>query len=295
MTDRAAVASQRDRERPKLEVQRSVAALFLVFAGIALANITLALQHGLVPGQSLMDTSVSFSLGALGAVLIWLGLRADDTVGSIMGYAGGALLWMGFFEWTWANFSLWLGVDPLVIDGQVVLPAQLLLVQASSFIFLPLAILSAANKDTRCRMMQWFRRRLGMATPPPSPQYSHNAARVSATETLFIIWFIYLLNIALYDPRSLGRSPELYYSCVLAIALWGAYLVSKLLSIRDTGIAIRYAIPTAYLLSIPVDAMAMAGWFPAVWVQPFEYPLSAIAAVVVFGICSNTLYRRSQL
>lgn len=262
--------------------RNSLGALALVFSGIAMANIILALQHAWLTTSSWQDTLFSLAMGVFAAELIWRGLQAGDVAGSIIGYAGGALLWMGFLEWSWANFPLWLGIDPLVIDGQVMLPPSMLLVQASAAIFLPLVILTAANKDTRCRMMIWLRRRLHLPTPARTPHHSHNSARVSATETLFVIWFIYLLNISLHDPRLLGREALLHYGMVGIIAAWGIYLLGKLLQIRDRGLAIRYAIPTAYLLSIPVDAMSMAGWFPAVWVQPLKYPVSAVLALSVF-------------
>jgi len=281
------------RRRGLLPLRRTLAALLLIFTGVALANITLALQHALVSGPSWLDSLVSLTLASVGVALVWRGLTCDEVSGSVAGYAGGALLWMGFFEWTWANWSVWLGIEPLMVDGQPVLPASLLLVQASSFIFLPLVLLMAANKDTRCRMMRWCRRRLHLATPATDARHRHNAARVAATETVFVIWFIYLLNIALYDPRLLGAAPEVYYGAVTVIAAWGLYLVNRLRRIRHTGMAIRYAIPTAYLLSIPVDAMTMAGWFPAVWIQPLQYPVAAAMAAALF-LASVLILRRSS-
>ncbi|MFN2289228.1 MAG: hypothetical protein ABR578_12935 [Chromatocurvus sp.] len=270
-------------------------ALWLVLAGIALANTTLALQHAWVGVPSWQDTCVSLTLAALGVALIWRGLKAADPAASVLGYAGGALLWMGFFEWTWLNFSLWLGVDPLVIDGQAVLPPSLLLIQASTFIFLPLVILTLANQHTRCRMMLWIRRRLHLRAPARSgARQGQHAARVSASETVFVIWFVYLLNIALYDPRLLGRSPEVYTGSLIVIGLWACFLISRLLRIHQPGLAIRYAIPTAYLLSIPVDGVTQTGWFPAFWIQPLEYPISVSVVVCVFAGCTWGLCRASR-
>ncbi|TCO75151.1 hypothetical protein [Chromatocurvus halotolerans] len=288
----SAKVMQQPRSRRLLPLRQTLAALLLVFAGVALANITLALQHALFSGPSWQDSLASLTLAAVGVTLVWRGLTADDISGSIMGYAGGTFLWMGFFEWTWANWSVWLGIEPLMVNGQPALPASLLLVQASSFIFLPLVLLMAANRDTRCRMMRWCRRRLHLAPPAPVARQSNSAARVAATETVFVIWFIYLLNIALYDPRLLGYVSELYYSAVALIAGWGLYLAGRLVRIRNTGLVIRYAIPTAYLLSIPVDAMTMAGWFPAVWIQPLQYPIAAVATAAMFLLSVITLCRR---
>ena len=270
-------------------------ALWLVLAGIALANTTLALQHAWINGPSWQDGIASLTLAVLGIALIWRGLKVADPVASICGYAGGSLLWMGFFEWTWRNFSLSLGIDPLMIDGQMALPPSFLLIQASTFVFLPLVVLIAANKDTRCRMMQWFRRSLRLKVPDTSGnRHRHDSARVSAMETVFVIWFVYLLNIALYDPRLLGTSQVVYLASLALIACWVVFLVARLLRIPQPGLAVRYAIPSAYLLSIVIDGVTQTGLFPAFWVQPLKYPLAASCMLALFVACSYGLWKAQQ-
>jgi hypothetical protein len=262
----------------------------VVLSGIGLANTTLALQGAWVTAPSWQDSVFSFALAALGVVLVWRGLKADDPAASLLGYAGGALLWMGFFEWTWRNFTLLLGIEPLMIDGQPVLPGSFLLIQASVFVFLPLTILGVANKDSRCRMMQWFRRRLHLSAPVTRGNTNRgDPARITATETVYVIWFIYLINISLYDPRLLGRSSELHFLGLALIGVWAALLVRRLLRIPQPGLALRYAIPTAYLLSILIDAVTMSGLFPAFWIQPFDYPLAAGLMPVVFSAAAFVL------
>jgi len=266
--------------------------LLVVLSGIGLANTTLALQGAWVTAPSWQDSIVSFALAGLGVVLIWRGLRADDPVASLLGYAGGALLWMGFFEWTWRNFTLMLDIQPLMVDGQPVLPGSFLLIQASVFIFLPLTLLGVANKDSRCRMMQWFRRRLHLSAPVTRDNaHRGDPARITATETIFVIWFIYLINISLYDPRLLGRSSEIHLLGLALIGVWAALLIRRLLRIPQPGLALRYAIPTGYLLSILVDAVTMSGLFPAFWIRPFDYPFAAGLMLVVFSASAYWLMR----
>jgi hypothetical protein len=255
----------------------------VVLSGIGLANTTLAIQGAWVTAPSWQDSIVSFALAGLGIVLLWRGLKVDDPAASLLGYMGGALLWMGFFEWTWRNFTLLLGIEPLMINGQAVLPGSFLLIQASVFVFLPLTILGVANKDSRCRMMQWFRRRLHLSVPMTRDNtHRGDPARITATETIFVIWFIYLINISLYDPRLLGRSSEFHLLGLALIGVWAALLIRRLIRIPQPGLALRYAIPTGYLLSILVDAMTMSGLFPAFWIQPFDYPFAAGLMAVVF-------------
>ena len=268
----------------------NLAALMMVLAGISLANVTLSLQNALVTPPAPVYTSISMTVGTLGLILIWYGLKAGDALGSILGYMGGTLIWVGFFEWTWWSCSHWLGIETLVINGQPVLPPSMLLVQASSMIFLPLLLLASTNKDTRCRMMLWSRRRLGLHIPRDAG-HQHHAARVSATETVFIIWFVYLLNITLYDPRLVGSGPGAHHVVSLIIGVWALYLCTKLIRVPQIGPAIRYAIPTAYFLSIPLDSMTLAGWFPAMWVQPLSYPGFAAGAAAVFCAAAFALCR----
>jgi len=266
--------------------------LGLVIAGIALSNSTMALQRALFGGLFWQDSAASLTLAALGIALVWRGLKSEDPAASILGYAGGALLWMGFFEWTWRYFSVWLGGDPLMVDGQPVLPPSYLLIQASVFIFLPLVILGVANKDTRCRMMQWFRRKLRLKAPDTRGNtHRPDAARVSASETIFLIWFVYLLNISLYDPRLFGKSTEIYLVGLLLIGCWVVFLISRHLRIPQPGLSVRYAIPTAYLLSILIDSATVTGLFPAFWIQPLEYPVAAASMLVVFAGCIHGLFK----
>jgi len=271
-------------------VRSGLLALGLVLSGIALSNTILALQHAWFDAPSWPDTAISLVLAGLGIALVWRGLRASDPAASILGYAGGALLWMGFFEWTWLNFTVWLGIGPLMVDGVPMLHGSMLLIQATVGIFLPLTLLIASNKDTRCRMMLWFRRRLRLKIPNTAERSPpHHPSRVSATETIFVIWFIYLLNIALYDPRLLGSSTGTYLISLALIGGWLVFLMNRLCRISQPGLAVRYAIPTAYLLSILIDGATFTGLFSAYWIQPIRFPFFATAMVLLFALSVHGL------
>ncbi len=142
-------------------------------------------------------------------------------------------------------------------------------------------------------MVQWFRHKLRLKAPETSGnRHRHHSARVSASETIFVIWFIYLLNIALYDPRLLGQSQTVYLASLALIACWVFFLIARLIRIPKAGLAVRYAIPTAYLLSILIDGVTQTGLFPAFWIQPLVYPLSSAAVPVLFLSCAYGLSRQ---
>jgi hypothetical protein len=259
-----------------------VTALVAVLTGIALSNTTVALQHHWLPTASAGDTVFAAAAAFLGLWLVWFGLRQPEMRASVAGYIGGSLLWIGAFEWTWAAFGSWLAIPPLEDNGMVIFNPGLLLVQATSLIFVALLCVYGTNKDTRCRMFMWFHRTLRLQPGKLTPGYKRQFAKITATETIFLIWFVYVVSLTINDPRLIGyASPGATFSYVL-LGVWSVYLISRLLKLRQPAAAFRYAIPTGYIVSIPIDALAQRGFYPAFWVQPLKYPLLMTGMLLLF-------------
>ena len=172
-----------------------------------------------------------------------------------------------------------------------ILNPGLLLLQATALVGLPILILLGANKDTRCRMFMWVHRNLRVRPGRFTPGYQRQYAKVTATETIFLIWFVYLLSIAVNDPRVIGYDSPALMPIAIGLLIWSIYLISKLARIRGAGAALRYAIPTGYILSIPLDTFALQGWYPSFWVQPTKYPAIIAAVFVMFLVGAWSLSR----
>ena len=193
------------------------------------------------------------------------------------------MLWIGAFEWTWASFASWLGIEPLRDNGVIIFPPGLLLVQSTSLIFVALLCVYGTNKDTRCRMFMWFRSTLHLQPGKMTPGYQRQFAKITATETIFLIWFVYSCSLAINDPRLIGYASPVASLLYVVLAIWSVYLIRQLFRQRQTAAAFRYAIPTGYIVSIPIDALAQRGFYPAFWVQPLEYPLLMTAMLLLFA------------
>lgn len=284
------LAGSAGRARP-LPAPRGLIVLLAVLSGIALSNTLVSLQRHWLAVPSIGDTLFSAIAASLGLWLLWFGLRQPETRASIAGYIGGVLLWIGAFEWTWASFASWLGIAPLRDNGIVIFTPGLLLVQATSLIFVALLCVYGTNKDTRCRMFMWFRRTLQLQPGKMTPGYRRQFAKIAATETIFLIWFVYVCSLTINDPRLIGYASPLATVSYIFLAMWSAYLLRQLFKLRQMGAAFRYAIPTGYILSIPIDALAQRGFYPAFWVRPFEYPLLMSGMFMVFVVCVWLLLR----
>jgi len=265
-----------------------------VFCGLALGHTMVVLQWEVTGGISVLDTVVSMSIGSLGLVLVWIGLKRPENQATILGYVGGLLIWVGFFEWTWHYFGHWLNLEP-VMDGDIpILMPGLLMIQSTSLIVITMLIFLGANKDTRCRMFMWFHRNFKLRPGRMTPGYQRQHARTTAIETVFLIWFIYLCAIMINDPRLIKYDSVAAMVITVGFLTWGVYLFRKALKIRGLGATFRYAIPTANILWLPIEAFSRWGLYPEVWVKPLEYSVTMLLVLALFVLAGVAVFRTPQ-
>lgn len=242
------------------------------------------LVHELFPGPGRLV--VSFALGLLGFVLLWQGFRRDESTATVLGILAGSLIWTGWCEEGFNTFAALLGVQPLKWQGFTLFTPGLLMIEASVVPMLVMLILLGANKDTQCRMFLWFHRHLRIWPGRKTPGYQRQIARVTTLEYLFVVWFFYVLNIGIFDPRLLGPDHPAAAVMLLLIAAWGVYLVWKLTKIRSPGLALRYAIPCVGCTWLVIESAAAMRLFREIWLEPLEFPL----VMAVWAVASAALF-----
>ncbi|MDX2141857.1 MAG: hypothetical protein SFV19_00755 [Rhodospirillaceae bacterium] len=268
----------------------------LIFATILLykpvAHTLLVLQHIAFTGPE--KYLVGFLVGLLGFTLVGKGLRQDDLTATAMGWMGGALIWMGWFEYAFDFFGEATGAQPLMVDGNVHVPPNLVILEATAVPFLAMLALFGANRETRCRLLMWFHRNLRLAPPKPTQGYKRSYAWVTALETIFVTWAFYLMIIVLYDPRVAGLDSNVTAVAFWVFLAWGGYLTTKLVKHNEPAAAIRYAIPTTNAFWIAIEMGAHWGWFTEIWVKPLQYPVACAAFMVAFALGAVVVVTRGQ-
>ena len=116
------------------------------------------------------------------------------------------------------------------------------LLQSSGVFCLMALFYITLNKDVRCRMLMWIRRRLNLEVGQPTQGYRPNVARVAAFEYFFVTWFMYTVMLVLVDPRLLGLYHPATYTIAIAVGVWGIYLSWKVTQQREAGLCMRYGI-----------------------------------------------------
>jgi len=268
--------------------------LLIVWGGLALGHSLVVLQVAATGGAGLLDGMISWPMGFLGFVLVWIGMKRSETQGTILGYIGGNLIWCGSFEWSWRYFSHSLGIQPVMDKGFAILSSELLMIQATTLIVISLLIFLGANKDTRCRMFMWFHRTFNLRPDSMTPGFKRQHARNTAMETVFLVWTIYLFAIYINDPRGVRYDSLAAMSITIGILVWGLWLVTRLLKQRGFGPTLRYAIPTGNILWLPIESFARWGLYPEIWIKPVEYAPVMLTVLLLFVGVLIMVYRSME-
>ncbi len=221
------------------------------------------------------------AIGLLGFCLVAANLKQAELRASVAGYAGGLLIWIGWFEFTFHYFAVRFAIPPFQASERLISSPDLNLVQASFPILIALLLLYGfVNQHTKCNFMRWFHRNTGLSPGLPAGNLRRSVARITAMETLFVVWFCYALWLIItYFSASIYVIGGAY----LLWTAWFIYLVVRLLKISRPGYAFRYGIPVGIIGWVIVVTPSHMGLYPVIWLQPFDYPLSSIVALAVFA------------
>ena len=232
---------------------------------------------------------VSFLGGCFGVWLVIKGLGRDEVKGSLLGYLGGAFIWMSWVEASLPVLARFNEI-PMVpaapgtpkMSG---MNGEHVILQASGVFCIILLMMIMFNKDMRCRMLLWIRRKLGMGPQVlgvPSKGYRPNVARVAAFEYIFVMWFMYVLTLALIDPRLLGLKHPVIIGAFVLISIWGIYLTYRMFFQREVGLAIRYGIGALGVAWFMPEAGQLHEVFYEFYLFPHKHPIAMTVLLVCF-------------
>lgn len=219
-------------------------------------------------------------LGLLGVMLVWRGLAEAEIPATWKGYVGGLFVWVGWFEFGFHYFADTFSVPAYQASPRLVSSPDLNMVQASFPIFVAIFVLFGLfNRQTKCNMMRWIHRNLGINPGLPVPGVQRSFARITALETVFVIWFCYAVWLFI---TYFGASMPIMMGAYALWAAWFVYIFVRLLKIQNPGYAFRYGIPVGIIGWVLIATPSHMGLFPVVWLMPFDFPLSSLTALAVF-------------
>ena len=265
----------------------------IVFVVQALGHTVMILMEDIFGHQYVYE--IAFAVGVAGAVLLFLGMKSRNEVAATwLGFWAGTLLWTGWVEFAFVWSANFLGVPDLMdkhLAGEIATKAEYLVMMSSIGVLGSTLVYFLLNKETKCNMFLWVQRKLHLKTGKPNPGHERNFASITALETIYVIWFCYLLLLFIYDESILGDRHPVTYVLFFLNVIWAVYLFLRLVKFWKVTTAIRYGIPTAI---IAWNALEIAGrWnlFTSIWEKPWDYGLEMGIITVAVAIAAYLAVR----
>jgi len=238
----------------------------------------------------------AFLLGLIGFFLLLIGMKKEsETTATWLGFFAGILMWTGWVEFSFVYYASHLGIPPEMVNGEVVTKPEYLLLPSSIGLMLSAVVFMFFDGNTRCRFFLWFRRLFKMPRTSTLDKSQRKYARITAMETIYVLWAFYVLLMIAYDSKIFGDTHWFTYLVFFGSFLWGGYLFIRLLKLRKMGAAVRYAIPTVIIFWNSIEILGRWGFFEEIWIEPLDHVLEMSLILLAFiGILVLTFVTQRQ-
>jgi len=251
-------------------------AFIIVFVVQALGHTVMIVMEEVWPGQNYIYES-AFAMGLLGAWLLFIGMRSQNEVHATwLGFWAGTFLWTGWIEFSFVWAGNFLNVPDLMdpnMPGEIATKAEYLVMMSSVGVLGATLAYFLINPETKCNFFLWFQRNAGLQVSKPTKGHKRNFAAITALETIYVIWFFYLVLLFLYNEDIAGDRHPAAYVFFFLNTIWAVYLFQRLMKFWKVTTAIRYGIPTAIIAWNTVELMGRWHLFTEFWEKPQEYAL----------------------
>lgn len=229
----------------------------------------------------------AFILGLIGTILLFIGMKNDKEVPATwFGYFAGFFLWTGWVEFSFVFYADYLNIVQILPDGSINKFPEYLVMQSSIGVLMTSLLYFFFNRETKCNFFRFFQRNMKLSTGKPTRGYKRNYAAITAMETVYVIWFFYIVLLLLFEDSFVGDRHPLTYAFFFINTAWSLYLLYRLSKFWSVTRAIRYAIPTAIIAYTSYEIIGRWGILVEFWVYPKEYmmELAIILGAISVGI-----------
>jgi hypothetical protein len=265
-------------------------AFIIVFVVQALGHTVMIVMEDVWPGEEYVYES-AFAMGLFGAVLLFIGMRSEKEVAATwLGFWAGTFLWTGWVEFAFVWSANFLAVPDLMdanMPGEIATKAEYLVMMSSIGVLGATLVYFMLNPETKCNLFLWMQRNLKMKVGKPTKGFKRNFAAITALETIYVIWFFYLVLLFMYNEDIAGENSVAAYTFFFFNTMWAVYLFQRLIKFWKVTTAIRYGIPTAIIAWNTIELMGRWNLFISIWEKPQDYALEMTlftVAVIIAAI-----------
>ncbi len=217
-------------------------------------------------------------------LLVWGVISANESKGTFLGLFGGLFIWTGWIEFAYVYYANRYGVEPLMVNGEIVTKPEYLILPSSVGFWAILMIYYFMGSKSGCHFFNWFQKTLKLAKTVDFKPAKRNAAMTTLMELIALLWTFYLVLLFVYDDNFLGDRHPVTYIIAFGSLFWSMYLFTKLIKITKMAYAVRYAIPTVIIFWNFVEILGRWDVFKEIWVEPQRYWLEMLITAIVFVV-----------
>ena len=216
------------------------------------------------------------------SLLVWGVISANETKATFLGLFGGLFIWTGWIEFAFVYYANRYGVEPLMVNGEVVTKPEYLIMPSSVGFWAILMIYYFLGSRTGCRFFNWLQNKLKIKRIMEFKPAKRNVAMTTLMELTALLWTLYLVLLFVYDDNFIGDRHAVSYIVAFGSLLWSLFLFVKLIRITKMAYAIRYAIPTVIIFWTFIEILGRWDVFKEIWVEPSKYWLEMLITAIVF-------------
>ena len=264
-------------------------AFFIVFIVQAAGHTVMIVMEEVWPGEHYVYES-AFAMGLVGFAMLFYGMRSEKEVfATWMGFWAGTFMWTGWVEFAFVWNANFLSVPDLMdasMPGEIATKAEYLVMMSSVGVLGATLAYFLINPETKCNFFLWIQRKGKLKVGKPTKGHKRNFAAITALETIYVIWFFYLVLLFLYNPDIAGETSPAAYVFFFLNTIWAVYLFQRLVRFWKVTTAIRYAIPTAIIAWNTVELAGRWNLFVSFWERPQEYWLEMTLFILAIAIAA---------
>ncbi len=272
-------------------VLKAVISFFLVLFTMPLGHATMILMEHLLAPTALHYAA--FAMGAVGLLMVIQGVFAThDTAQTLWGLFGGLLFWTGWVEFLFMYYAQRYGVQPEIVNGEVVTRPEYLIMPASFGFWMMFMVIYLFSNKSGCNFFNWCQRRLlgkRKNTVVMRPMTRHTSI-VTFMELNMMLWSCYLLLMFCYDGNFLGERHPVTLAVGAGCFVGAVFMFLRQLHISSWGANIRMSIATVIVVWTPVEILGRLNFFSEIWVAPLEHKAEMAAILSAFLVLLLILF-----
>ena len=273
---------------------KTLLSFLIVLFAMPLGHALMILMEHFIPESALH--ACAFAMGAVGLAIVIAGVFVKgDTRQTLFGLFGGLLFWTGWVEFLLQYYAARYGVQPEIVNGEVVTKPEYLIMPATFGFWVLIMTVYIFSVKTGCYFITWIQKRIfgkrkdEMVTRP----LTRHTSITTFMELNMMMWACYLLLMFCYDPRFLGDHHPVTLLIGAGCLVGAVFMFIKELKIASWGANLRMAIATVIVFWTPVEIMGRINLFNEIWVAPMEHVTEMVIILTAFLVIAGLLIYRT--